>query len=194
MRTPKIIQVDPAKLVVNYTADSSDYFTSLYSSGKYSEISPVPVMESPNDLRHLGEYMIYNGHKRVKSARKTGASIEAYLIQSDSDLKFLDRYCSEYNEVLDGQDKSLREYLVRADPEIKILGKCPYGNEPSLNLRNKFRIHYDFASMLARRHEIYTKRIINRIYNVAREIENKRFNREDSGNISEELSLVEVNS
>lgn len=49
----------------------------------------VPVFEAPEDLRHLGEYIVYNGNHRRKAAKETGIYLPCMLLENDEDMRRL---------------------------------------------------------------------------------------------------------
>jgi len=64
--------------------------TAAYEGWKH--VPPVPVIAAPDDLLHLGFFIVYNGHHRLESARRAELPLPVMLIQDDSDIRFLNKH------------------------------------------------------------------------------------------------------
>lgn len=49
----------------------------------------VPVFEAPEDLKQLGEYVVYNGNHRRKAAKEVGIYLPCMLLENDDDMRRL---------------------------------------------------------------------------------------------------------
>lgn len=52
----------------------------------WKHVPPVPVVEAPNDLLHLGFFIVYNGHTRLEAARRAGMPLPVMLLENDEDI------------------------------------------------------------------------------------------------------------
>ncbi|MDI6738576.1 MAG: ParB N-terminal domain-containing protein [Nanoarchaeota archaeon] len=51
----------------------------------------VPVLEAPGDLRHLGEYVVYNGNHRWRAAKEAGIYLPCMLLENDDDMRRIEK-------------------------------------------------------------------------------------------------------
>ena len=51
----------------------------------------VPVFEAPEDLRQIGEYIVFNGNHRWKAAKETGIYLPCMLIENDDDMRRIEK-------------------------------------------------------------------------------------------------------
>ncbi|MFA5887945.1 MAG: ParB N-terminal domain-containing protein [Candidatus Nanoarchaeia archaeon] len=51
----------------------------------------VPVFEAPDDLRHLGEYIVFNGNHRWKAAKEVGIYLPCMLLENDDDMRRIEK-------------------------------------------------------------------------------------------------------
>ncbi len=51
----------------------------------------MPVVEAPEDLLHLGRYVLYGGHHRREAAVRAGILLPAKLLENDEDIQELIR-------------------------------------------------------------------------------------------------------
>lgn len=69
----------------------------------WSNVPLIPVFDAPDDLLHLGFFVVYNGNHRRFAANKAGISIPVLLLENDADLEALKKYrARESKKVLEG--------------------------------------------------------------------------------------------
>ena len=51
----------------------------------------VPVFEAPEDLRQIGEYIVFNSNHRWKAAKETGIYLPCMLIENDDDMRRIEK-------------------------------------------------------------------------------------------------------
>lgn len=51
----------------------------------------VPVFEAPEDLRHFGEYVVYNGNHRWNAAKEVGIYLPCMLLENDDDMRRIEK-------------------------------------------------------------------------------------------------------
>lgn len=144
---PKLMQVDPRKLIPYHDATPKLHFVAFYRSGLLNKIPPIPIMKAPKDLERLGEYMIYNGHHRTKSALVAGINPNAYLIKTSSDIEFLERHCDTYQELLEGLDTSFNSHFEFVSDMARYYDAIKNNSEDKskiLELSNRIRLRYSF--------------------------------------------------
>ena len=98
---PRIIKVDPRRIIPHHASGPTPFWIALYQNNP-KLIPPIPVVKAPGDLRHLGDYVNYNGHHRTKSAISASVFPECFLIQSNSDLAYLEEVSEVYQEIIEG--------------------------------------------------------------------------------------------
>lgn len=52
-------------------------------------VQPAPVFDAPNDLLHLGQYVLCNGHNRREAAKRAGIMLPILLIECFQDIIWL---------------------------------------------------------------------------------------------------------
>lgn len=110
MYEPEIRIISPKLLIPMHNADSTLYWKTLYRVGLYDFIPNVPLIQAPDNMRYLGDYINYNGHHRTKSALELGVNIRAYIIKTDDDIKFLEDNCEIYEELIEGLGTNFKEH------------------------------------------------------------------------------------
>lgn len=69
--------------------DSKDYkkYIGRYHGEGWKHVPPVPVVEVPDDLLHMGFFIIYNGHHRLEAAKRADMPLPVILLENDADMK-----------------------------------------------------------------------------------------------------------
>lgn len=49
------------------------------------------MFEAPEDLRQIGEYIVFNGNHRWKAAKETGIYLPCMLIENDDDMRRIEK-------------------------------------------------------------------------------------------------------
>lgn len=69
----------------------------------WGNVPLIPVFDAPDNLLHLGFFVVYNGNHRRFAANKAGISIPVLLLENDRDIEMLKIYRKkECKGVLDG--------------------------------------------------------------------------------------------
>ncbi|MBU2637987.1 MAG: hypothetical protein KJ955_03375 [Nanoarchaeota archaeon] len=69
----------------------------------WSNVPLIPVFDAPEDLLHLGFFIVYNGNHRRFAANKAGISIPVLLLENGADLEALKKYrARECKKLLEG--------------------------------------------------------------------------------------------
>jgi hypothetical protein len=98
---PLIINVNPLEIIPHHQPGRLregillDYLGEIY-------VPPIPLVESPEDLKPFGNYINYNGHHRTCAARRAlelrkGFEVQGILLRNDGDLDYLNEFPPRYN-------------------------------------------------------------------------------------------------
>jgi len=85
---PKIILVSPHKIIPHHEVINIrlglvlDYRNQVY-------VPPIPLVPAPEDLKHLGDYVNYNGHHRTAAAKSAGINPNCIILENLNDLRYL---------------------------------------------------------------------------------------------------------
>jgi hypothetical protein len=104
MNEPQIIKPNPRKIIpYHYALPKLEFYTS-FVLGNLGSVPPIPVFEAPDNLKKLGDFVNYNGHKRTASAIAANVHPRVYFLKSLSDLLFLAEKKDCYDELMQGLD------------------------------------------------------------------------------------------
>jgi len=110
MKFPKVIRPNPSRIIPWHDASPRDHFYFPFKAKRFGMVPPIPVVRAPEDLRHLGEYVNYNGHKRRVSAIAAEVRPMAYLIEEDDHILFLAMMSDIYEEVLEDMGYKFKDH------------------------------------------------------------------------------------
>lgn len=82
-------KIDPNKTLIWHHDKTTAELEELARTGRFDELPPVPVLEIPEKYKHLGEYVLIDGHKRRNAAKKAGIDVNAMIIESGEDIKHI---------------------------------------------------------------------------------------------------------
>lgn len=94
---PKIFDISPDRIIpyhMIYRVKLNlflDYKTRVY-------VPPIPIVKAPKDLRHLGDYVNYNGHHRTVAASLARVSPSCMLLEDWQDILYLIEHPPKYHE------------------------------------------------------------------------------------------------
>lgn len=67
-------------------------YADRYDDNGWKHVPPVPVIEAPDDLLHLGFFIVYNGHHRLEAAKRADMPLPVMLLKDDSDIECLQKH------------------------------------------------------------------------------------------------------
>ncbi len=116
---PQIITPDPFKIIpFHQVYEETIGIICDYIRGVF--VPPIPLLEAPSDLKHLGDYVNYNGHHRTMAAKKVSTTQKEFkplgiLLTNQRDIEYLIDNPPVYNnkvhsEIIEGLGNNFKEH------------------------------------------------------------------------------------
>lgn len=115
---PKIISVEPNRIIPWHDILNPNYSIYLDYINDVS-VPPIPVMHAPEELKHIGDYVNYNGHHRTQAAIAAQKFPNLILLETWEDIcylrdnppRFRDEIYPEFQEYLDDTFEAHRDFI-----------------------------------------------------------------------------------
>lgn len=84
--------VDPNRVLIWQHTNTTPQLENIARSGRLGQLPPTPVFELPDQYRHLGDYVLHDGHHRREAARRTNSDLPIIVLECAEDFKLVENY------------------------------------------------------------------------------------------------------